>query len=386
MGRRIEAADHADYLTGRRRWCALAALLAFLLAGVALRLATDPSWPVILATLVAIATSAALLRVTTRGVLGCAIVLAAAIAVIGDATSSNLGWFALCILAAWCLLGAGRGAGLAFWVGSLLLLGGEWVRADRDNGWGAWAAGVSFTALAALLVRREFALTTRLRAAQADLAERSRAEERARIARELHDVIAHCLTVSLLHVSSARLAVEYDDRVEAGRALDEAERLGRRSLDEVRTTMGLLRTDTSDGAGAARALGTASPVAGLGDFDGLVNEFTRAGLHIHASVEGDPDLVAATTGAVLYRIAQESLTNAARHAPGSTISLRMAFGASASSLTVDSDGPPGHGRGLGLTGMRERAEAVGGTCATGPADKGWRVHAVLPAAAGRLSR
>ena len=94
----------------------------------------------------------------------------------------------------------------------------------------------------ALLVRHELELVEQLRAAQAGLAERARAEERNRIARELHDVIAHTLTVSLLHVTSARLAVEHDP-ADAGRALAEAERLGRESLTEVRTTIGLLHDE-----------------------------------------------------------------------------------------------------------------------------------------------
>jgi signal transduction histidine kinase len=379
MGPSTEPTGHTEYLTGRRRVLGFVALLVFLLAGIALRMTEDASWPAVLAALVAIAASAGLLRATARGVLGCSIAVAGAVAVIGHGSSSNLGWFALCILVGWCILGAGRATGSVFWAGSLLLLAGEWLWADRDNGWGAWAAGVSFTALGALLVRHEFILTTQLSAAQAGLAERSRQDERTRIARELHDVIAHCLTVSLLHVSSARLAVEYDDRAEAARALDEAERLGRQSLDEVRTTMGLLRTAGPTGSSEMPA---AAPAPGLTDVVGLVEQFTRAGLHVDASIEGDPSQAAATTGSVLYRIAQESLTNAARHAPGAAITLRMTIDARNSSLSVESDGVPRpvRGPGLGLIGMRERAESVGGTCTSGPTATGWRVHAVLPAA------
>ncbi len=104
--------------------------------------------------------------------------------------------------------------------------------------------------LVATLLRHQVDLVDQLRAAQAGLAERSRAEERNRIAREVHDVIAHSLTVSLLHLSSARLAVEYEP-AEAAQALAEAERLCRQSLAEVRNTVGLLRQDTGpdDGTG-----------------------------------------------------------------------------------------------------------------------------------------
>ena len=91
--------------------------------------------------------------------------------------------------------------------------------------------------------RRQRDLLVQLREAQAGLAQRAQAEERNRIAREMHDVIAHSLTVSLLHVSSARLALA-DDPDEAARALAEAERLGRESLDEVRHAVGLMRGPT----------------------------------------------------------------------------------------------------------------------------------------------
>src|SRR6202042_377026 len=106
--------------------------------------------------------------------------------------------------------------------------------------------GVTVALFGAGLIQRQLVLVEQLRAAQAGLAERSRAAERHRIARELHDVIAHSLTVSLLHVTSARLAVEHDP-ADAARALAEAERLGRESLAEGRMTGGMLRPDEKGG-------------------------------------------------------------------------------------------------------------------------------------------
>ncbi len=111
-----------------------------------------------------------------------------------------------------------------------------------DAGWTPWVAGVAISAGGAALIVRQQELVIQLRAAQAGLAERSRAEERNRIARDLHDVIAHSLTVSLLHISSARLAVS-EDPGDAERALAEAERLGRQSLEEVRSIVGLMRSE-----------------------------------------------------------------------------------------------------------------------------------------------
>ena len=255
--------------------------------------------------------------------------------------------------------------------GSLLLFGGQWLWADHDPGWGAWVAGVSFTVLAAALVGHELDLVDKLRAAQAGLAERSRAEERNRIAREVHDVIAHSLTVSLLHLSSARLAVEYEP-AEAAQSLAEAERLCRQSLAEVRSTVGLLRQDSDAGKG------TDPPVPGIDGVAELVSRFRLAGADVSLLVDGDTARLPATTGSAVYRILQEALTNAAKHAPGAPAEVRLTVEPRCVVLLADSAGRPGHGTGMGVLNMRERAEALGGNCAAGPGGKGWTVRAVLP--------
>jgi signal transduction histidine kinase len=114
--------------------------------------------------------------------------------------------------------------GLVYWAAIMILFAVEWLWVRPDPGWGAWLAGSSLTVLCALLIRHQIDLNAQLRAAQASLAEQARTAERNRIARELHDVIGHTLVVSLLHVQSARLAVEHDP-ADAARALAEAERL-----------------------------------------------------------------------------------------------------------------------------------------------------------------
>ena len=235
---------------------------------------------------------------------------------------------------------------------------------------GCLAGGVTFTVFAALLVRHQFDLVNQLREAQAGLAERSRAEERNRIARELHDVIAHSLTVSLLHVTSARLAVEYEP-AEAAKSLAEAERLCRQSLAEVRSTVGLLRhdADTTDGP---------RPVPGIDRVPELVGQFRVAGAGVSLQVDGDTGNLPATVGSAVYRILQESLTNAAKHAPGSVVEVRLAVRPRSVKLQVDSAGLPGQGSGMGLLSMRERAEALGGRCTARPAGDGWTVRAELP--------
>jgi signal transduction histidine kinase len=346
-------------------------LVAFgVLVGVGLltRLSDDPA-RLALGAVVAIAAAIPLFLLRLRPVLGYAAVATAGIVVLGNADSRDIVWFAVVILAAWCVLAAGAWAGGVYWAATVLLFGGEWLWAIHDPGWAPWAAGVTVSVLATLLIRHEFVLVERLRAAQADLAERSRVEERSRIARELHDVIAHSLTVSLLHVTSARLAVDHDPG-DASRALAEAERLGRQALTEVRATMGLLRED-----GAA---GVTRPVPGFGQVPGLVEEFRGAGLQVCLAVDGDPSALPETIGSTVYRIVQEALTNAAKHAPGTPVTVDVAVADENVTVLVDSAGPPGHGSGMGLINMAERAGALGGSCTTGPGGHGWLVTATLP--------
>jgi signal transduction histidine kinase len=357
-------------LTTRARWLAFAAFTVLVVIGWSGRRADHASALMLAGGAIAVAAGALLAQVRPRLVLPCAVAATAGVAMFGTGSASNLGWFALCGIAAWCVHAGGGRAGLAYWAGSLLLFGGEWL-GHHDPGWGAWVGGVTLSAFAAFLVRHQFDLVDRLREAQAGLAERSRAEERNRIARELHDVIAHSLTVSLLHVTSARLAVEYEP-AEAAQSLAEAERLCRQSLAEVRSTVGLLRQD-ADATGGPRP-----PVPGIDRVPELVGEFRGAGAGVSLRVDGDTGALPATVGSAIYRILQESLTNAAKHAPGSAVEVRLAVQPSAVNLQVDSSGRPGHGSGMGLLSMRERAEAVGGHCTAGPAGDGWTVRAELP--------
>jgi signal transduction histidine kinase len=346
-------------------------LLAFavlVVVGLLTRLNDNPA-RLVLGTVAAIAAGIPLFLLRFRPVLAYAAVATAGVAVLGNADSRSIVWFAVVILAAWCVMAAGAWVGGIYWAGTALLFGGEWLWAIHDPGWVPWTAGVTVSVLATLLIRHEFVLVERLRAAQADLAERSRVEERSRIARELHDVIAHSLTVSLLHVTSARLAVDHDPG-DASRALAEAERLGRQALTDVRVTMGLLREDG--------AQGVAPPVPGFGRVPELVEEFRRAGVQVRLAVDGDPASLPETVGSTIYRIVQEALTNAAKHAPGTPVTVDVAVAGENVRVRVDSAGPPGNGSGMGLINMAERAGALGGTCTAGPGGHGWLVTATLP--------
>jgi signal transduction histidine kinase len=303
-------------------------------------------------------------------VLPVAVLVSLAVAVLCVGSSANLGWFALCVLAGVCSLQGAR-PGVVFTVFATVVfavmwgLGPEW-------GWVTWVAGTLFTTVVCVMARRQHDLLQQLRAAQAGLADRARAEERNRIARELHDVIGHSLTVSLLHVSSARLALQ-EDPEEAAAALEEAERLGRESLTEVRQAVGLLRA--GDGSSTA-------PMPGTGQLGALVEGLRRAGTPVTYEVVGDPSGLSATAGLTVYRILQEALTNVARHAPGVHVDVRLELASQETVLTIHSAGPPGPGNdeGVGLHSMHERASAMGGAVVAGPEATGWRVRATLPAA------
>jgi len=283
----------------------------------------------------------------------------------------NVGWFAVCVLAGWCALRAGTVAAALFTLSVTALLIVEATLSRWDPGWAAWVAGTLFTTIVCLMARRQQDLIEQLRRAQAGLATKVRAEERNRISRELHDVIGHCMTVSLLHLSSARLAVE-DDPAEALGALASAEDLARQSLTEVRHAVGLLREPST----------LLEPLPGSSQLPLLIKGFRDAGARVDYDVAGDPGQLAATTGLTVYRILQESLTNAVRHGAGNAAAVRLDISRQSTVLTVDSPGTagerPDQSGGVGLVGMRERAEAVGGRCTAGPTVDGWRVRAVLP--------
>jgi signal transduction histidine kinase len=346
----------------------LAALTGFAAVGLATELPSRAT-PAIGGAILAVAASIPLFLSRPRFPIGFAVASTVGIVLLANGDPGSLGWFAVCVLGGWCALGAGTLVGVTYWLAGVALFGAEWVWAVHDSGWGAWSAGVSFTVLAALLVRHQLTLVEQMRELQADLAQRSRLDERSRIARDLHDVIAHSLTVSLLHVSSARLAVEHDPE-DAARALADAERLTRQSLEDVRATVGLLRTTNDDGI--------ALPPPAVADLPRLVDELRAAQADISLELDGDLNALPATTGATVYRIVQESLTNAARHARGSNVHVRVGARDGRVDVSVESSGTPGGGSGMGLANMQERAEAVGGTLHAGPGGKGWLVRASLP--------
>ncbi|HVX44789.1 MAG TPA: histidine kinase [Mycobacteriales bacterium] len=353
------------------RWIPFSLYVAVVLVGL-VRLNPNPALAAV-AALVAIGGGALLLQPHRSLILPYAAIGTAGIAVLGHGVSSNVGWFAVCLIGGWCVMAGERREGLIYLIAVTVLFGIEWRWIEPDPGWGAWIGGTALSTGGCMLMRHEIDLVRRLRAAQAELADQARIQERNRIAHELHDVIAHTLTVSLLHVTSARLAVEFDPE-DAARSLAEAERLGRESLEEVRSAVGLLRED-----GAA---GTA-PMPSAGDLPELIERFRSARTDVTLTLQGDPAAMPATTGLAAYRICQEALTNAVKHAPGAPITVDLSVDDARVRLSVDSAGKPLSGSGVGRHSMRDRAEAVGGVCTAGPGGRGWLVQATLPLPRGR---
>jgi signal transduction histidine kinase len=233
----------------------------------------------------------------------------------------------------------------------------------------AWGGG--------MMVRTLMHLLERLRTAQEDLAARAATDERRRIARELHDVIAHSLTVMMLHVTGARRALSRDTG-DAATALEEAERLGRQSLQDVRRVVGVLGSD---------AAGEPAPMPGAPDVTALVDQFRGAGATIAADIRGELRELEPTAGLALYRIVQECLTNAAKHAPGMPVDVSIEVRSDRTLVRVinvlpDAAAPRTVTRsnGLGLWGMKERAALLGGSVSAGADDRSWIVEAIVPSA------
>ena len=218
--------------------------------------------------------------------------------------------------------------------------------------------------------------------AQEVLAEHAAADERRRIAREVHDVIAHSLSVTLLHVTGARRALQQDRDVDdAVEALEQAERLGRQAMADIRRTVGLLDHGPQGPKKGQQA--APAPEPGIDDIGVLVEDFERAGLAVTLRIDGPTSRVSAAVGLALYRITQESLANIAKHAPDSRSSVTLDISAASAKLAVNSrlpaavaaaDSPEGRG----LRGMRQRVELLGGAIEVGPTHDGWSVNAEIP--------
>ena len=210
------------------------------------------------------------------------------------------------------------------------------------------------------------------RDAQAQLAA---AAERVKIAREVHDIVAHNIAVMIALADGAAYTAEASPG-QAASVMGQVSATGRSALTEMRRLVGVLREPAGPGH---------APQPGLDDTEELIATMRAAGLPTRLTVTGQPFPLPPSAQLALYRIAQEALTNTLKHAPGATAEVRVVYLPDQVELEVTDDGRPGavpaaepRGGGHGIAGMRERAATFGGQVSAGPRPRGgWRVHTVL---------
>ena len=200
--------------------------------------------------------------------------------------------------------------------------------------------------------------------------------ERARIARELHDVVTHSVSVMVLQTGAARQIMKQDE-ARSRALLESVEASGRSALEELRHLLGLL----SDQEGGAPL----SPQPGVSEISSLVEQVRGAGLPVELAVEGRPRAVSAGVSVSAYRIVQEALTNVLKHADGAPTQVVLRWADAALELEIIDSGAPDGGHqpngsaGRGLAGMRERTTMYGGTLDAGPRpDHGYMVRVRIP--------
>jgi signal transduction histidine kinase len=334
-------------------------------AGSAALLARRRNAVAVLVVTTAATVATMLLLDTATGLVVAALV---ALGTVAARTDRRTTWLAFAVTAAALCAAAvvieGRGSWYTALLQVLPWVGGAAAAGDALRNRRAYVAAVEERALRAELTRDEEA-------------RRRVAEERLRIARELHDVVAHHIAV--INVQAGVAAHLVQTRPEAAvEALGHVRRASQSVLEELGGILTVLRQpgEAEETADAPRA-----PAPGLAQIEGLVASFAAAGLDVDWSLTGAPSSVGDAVDLVAYRVLEEALTNAHKHGRGSA-HVSVEYAASAVSLAVVNevgDGSRSPGSGFGLLGMRERAGAVGGTLRTGTgADGTFHVEAVLP--------
>jgi signal transduction histidine kinase len=220
------------------------------------------------------------------------------------------------------------------------------------------------------------------------------AEERVRIARELHDIVAHGVSLMTIQIAAAR-RIAATRPESATESLEAAEQTGRETLSELEGMLTVLRgADASIVAATDRRTGVddidqRTPLPRLADLPALIDTVRQTGRNVAYTTLGEPPPLPASVEMVVYRLIQEALTNAVRYAGDGPIDVQVIYSPTAITVFVDDEGPgssgamgraaPGGG-GHGLVGMQERLAAIGGTLEAGPRrpGPGWRVHASIP--------
>ncbi|MFB6811491.1 sensor histidine kinase [Streptomyces sp. NPDC056387] len=215
-------------------------------------------------------------------------------------------------------------------------------------------------------------------------AEQAAARERARIAREMHDVLSHAVSIMIVQAEAGPVAVRRaPERAEA--AFDAIAETGRDAMAQLRTMLGVLRTDGPPAHEAGREAAPRSPQPGIGELPALLERVRGSGLEVSYERTGVVRALPAALEATVHRVVQEALTNVLKHAGASAVSVRLEYGPRTLTVTVTDDGrgrapvPGAASGGHGLIGIRERAAAHGGTAeyGPGPAGLGFSVRVVL---------
>ena len=274
-------------------------------------------------------------------------------------------------------------AGLGVALAGIVVVTFEDVRVPADEAWSVALVG-SLTWLAGAVLRQRGLHADEAEARAAALerdhreTEAAVADERARIARELHDVVAHSVSVMTVQAGAARMLLNTDPR-RAVAPLLAVEETGRQALAELRRLLGILRTNEGE-TGVV-------PQPGIGDLPGLVESVREAGLRVELVEDGEVRPMTPGLGLTAYRIVQEALTNTLKHAGAEHAVVTMTYGAEQLGIEVRDDGRGAHlaaGQGgpggHGLAGMRERAAVYGGVLEAGPESGGggFCVRASLP--------
>ena len=281
------------------------------------------------------------------------------------------GWIAIWSLATF-VSGRRRATFSALAVGGLLcafILIGQLAR-SRPEPSALLLLLTAIVVLAAVLVRSE---RGRVEAARG----RAAAEERLRIARDLHDLVGHGLSAIAVQSGTARVALDAGDARAARVALGAVESSSRTAMREMRQLLGVLRDRRSDGSEVD------APAPGLADIETLVSNVRAGGVAVTAEVSPASVRVPSATQLCAYRVVQEALTNAVKHAPGAIVTVRVAAAKEMLSVVVDSSGGARPQReadsgNLGLAGIRARVAAAGGQSYIGATATGWHVEAQLP--------
>jgi signal transduction histidine kinase len=340
---------------------------------------------VVLAVMAALVAVLAVLRVSVEGAFIPVLVASYSAAVYGGRWLARV----LVIAAAAALLGLGiaQAFGAGRWLGDHFPVRTLLAAA------GAWLVGMVIRTQFAARAEHIAALAERaslIAAQHEERARRATLAERLRIARELHDIVAHHLSVVVIQAQGAQ-RVAGTDLARAKGAMAEVERTGRTALEEMRRLLGLLRSgepgEVTGGTGTSQAAPAAAwaPPPGLADVDDLAEGMRGAGLPVTVVRRGQPRDVPEDVGLTVYRIVQESLTNVLRHAGAAAATVELDFAADLG-VTVTDDGRGASvalgtipGAGQGMVGMRERVTALGGKLSAGPRPGGgYRVHATVP--------